>query len=118
MKFVVLMTEDDHYAKWDAADDELKQRVVADFHAFDAAVAARGEVLGGEALAAPDQARTVQPAPEGERAVTDGPFAETVEQLGGFYLVELPDLETAVEVARLLPREYTIEVRPVVGIDV
>ena len=45
--------------------------------------------------------------------VTDGPYAETVEQLGGFYLVELPDLDAAVEAARLLPSAYTIEVRPV-----
>jgi hypothetical protein len=43
--------------------------------------------------------------------VTEGPYAETVEQLGGFYLVELPDLATAIEVAALLPREYDIEVR-------
>jgi hypothetical protein len=50
--------------------------------------------------------------------VTRGPFAETVEQIGGFYLVDLPDLDTAVEIAGLLPREYTIEVRPTQGIEV
>ena len=46
--------------------------------------------------------------------MTDGPFAETVEQLGGFFLVDLPDLDTAVEIARLLPPAYSVEVRPVV----
>ena len=46
--------------------------------------------------------------------MTDGPFAETVEQLGGFYLLEVPDLASAVELCRLLPDGYTVEVRPVV----
>jgi hypothetical protein len=50
--------------------------------------------------------------------VTEGPYAETVEQLGGFYLVELPDLATAVEVASLLPREYDIEVRECLDVGV
>ena len=56
--------------------------------------------------------------PGRERAVTTGPYAETVEQVGGFYFVDLPDLATAVEVAALLPREYTVEVRPTLGIEV
>ena len=50
--------------------------------------------------------------------MTDGPYAETKEQLGGFYVVDLPDLATAVEIAALLPREYTVEVRPTLGIEV
>ena len=56
-------------------------------------------------------ARTLGPGDD--RVVTDGPYAETVEQLGGFYLVDLPDLDAAVGAARLLPSAYTIEVRPV-----
>ena len=48
----------------------------------------------------------------------DGPFAETVEQIGGFYVVDLPDLETAVELAKLLPQEHLVEVRPTVGVEV
>jgi hypothetical protein len=78
-----------------------------------AAVEERGAVLGGEALGGPDGARTLHPG-AADRPVTEGPFAETVEQLGGFYLVELPDLDTAVDLCRLLPPEYTIELRPVV----
>ena len=50
--------------------------------------------------------------------MTDGPYAETVEQLGGFYVVELPDQDTAVELARLLPREYAIEIRPMLEVEV
>jgi hypothetical protein len=45
--------------------------------------------------------------------VTDGPFAETAEQLGGFYLVDARDLDTMVDLCDLLPRDYVIEVRPV-----
>jgi hypothetical protein len=44
--------------------------------------------------------------------VTEGPYAETVEQLGGFYLIDVPDLDTAVGLAALLPQEYAVEVRP------
>ena len=46
--------------------------------------------------------------------MTEGPFAETVEQMGGFWLVDLPDLDAAVEAARLLPDAYSVEVRPVI----
>jgi len=112
MKFLVLMAEADHYATWDASSEAEQQAVFDCFRAFDEAVAARGgEVVGGEALTRPTEARTLRPG--SDRAVTEGPYAETVEQLGGFYLVELPALGDAVEAARLLPAAYTIEVRPV-----
>ena len=112
MRFLLLMTEPDHFDRWDASDDELKERVFADFRAFGAAVSACGELVAGEALDRPSTARTVRPAASADRrAVTEGPFAETVEQLGGFYLVDVPDETTALEVAALLPREFSIEVR-------
>jgi hypothetical protein len=55
---------------------------------------------------------------EGRRLVTDGPFAETREQLGGYYLIEAPDLDEAIAVAGRIPmaRRGTIEVRPVIEI--
>ncbi len=56
--------------------------------------------------------------PGADRPVTDGPFTETVEQLGGFYLIDVADLDTAVELAALLPREYTVEVRPTLEVEV
>lgn len=49
--------------------------------------------------------------------MTDGPYAETVEHLGGLWIVDLPDLDTAVEVTRLLPAEYSLEVRPLMDIN-
>lgn len=116
-RFLIMMAEDDHFARWDAADDDVKERVFADFRAFTAAVRERGRLRGGEALAHPQSARTLRPDGDG-RQVTEGPYAETVEQLGGFYLVELPDLATALEVASLLPREYDIEVRECLDVGV
>jgi hypothetical protein len=116
MKFLVLMTEADHFERWDAASESEQQAVFACFQAFDEAVSARGgEVVGGEALTRPAEARTLRPG--ADRVVTEGPYAETVEQLGGFYLVDLPDLDTAVEVARSLPSAYTVEVRPVLEVE-
>jgi hypothetical protein len=115
-KFLVLLTEADHFANWDAADDALRDRTYAAFRAFSAAVAERGTIAGGEALASTDTARTLGPGPD--RTVTEGPYAETVEQLGGFYLIDVADLATAVELAGLLPAEYTIEVRECVDVEV
>jgi hypothetical protein len=110
------MAEEDHFDKWEAADDDYRERCFADYNAFATAVKARGTVVLGDALDRPATARTLQP--DHGRSVTDGPYAETVEQLGGFYVIDVPDQDTAVELARLLPREYTIEVRPMLGVDV
>lgn len=118
-KFLLLMAEVDHFRKWDEADDALQQRVFDDFRAFGEAVKARGSIAGGEALSHDDTARTVRAAgPDGHRPVTEGPYAETVEQMGGFYLIDVPDLATAVELAAMLPREYDVEVRECLDVDV
>ncbi|HEY6747951.1 MAG TPA: YciI family protein [Mycobacteriales bacterium] len=114
MRFLVLLTEKDHFDIWDAADADLRRRTIDDYNAFGDAVRKLGTLVVGDALARPEEARTRRPG----GSVTRGPFAETVEQIGGFYLVDLPDLDTAVEVAGLLPREYTIEVRPTVQVEV
>jgi hypothetical protein len=101
MKFLVLMTEEDTWNRWNSLSDGEQQAVFDRFTAFSKAVGERGTVVAGEALDRPELARTVRPGPD--RAVTEGPFAETVEQLGGFWLVDLPDLDSALECARLLP---------------
>ncbi|WP_307828056.1 YciI family protein [Nocardioides sp. SYSU D00038] len=113
MKFLLLMAEAEHFERWDAADDEARERTFAAFAAFDEAVEQRGSIVGGEALDRPATARTVRPGTP--RHVTAGPFAETVEQTGGFYVIDVPSLDDAVELAGLLPAEYTIEVRPCVA---
>lgn len=114
MKFMVILTETDHYDRWAALTDEARAEMFAAFERYDAAVAERGTVLGGEGLAHPKTARTLGPGPADSRPVTEGPYAETAEQIGGFYLVDLPDLESAIDTARVLPEEFSIEIRPVV----
>jgi hypothetical protein len=115
MRFLVLMTEPGYFTR---PDDEARDAAeMADLERFVAAVAARGEVVAGEALAGPSESRSVLPGPPAQRAVTDGPFAEAAEQIGGLFLVDLPDLDAATEVARLLPEAYTVEVRPVLDLS-
>ena len=70
-----------------------------------------GSLAGGEALAPTTAATTIK----GAGTVTDGPFVETKEALGGFYVVEARDLDHAVEIAKLCPAPFGgVEVRPVV----
>jgi hypothetical protein len=73
---------------------------------------------GGEALQPTSTATSVR-VRNGDTLTTDGPFAETKDQLGGFYLVDCKDLDEAVEVAAGIPdaRRGTIEVRPIMEVD-
>jgi hypothetical protein len=75
-------------------------------------------VLGGEGLEPISAATTIR-VRDGERSVTDGPFAETKEQLGGFYLLECKDLDEAIEWAAKIPGAQTgsVEVRPVMNYE-
>jgi hypothetical protein len=72
--------------------------------------------LGGAGLAGTHVATTVRTT-NGTKSVHDGPFAETKEQLGGFYLIEAADLDEAIEVARRVPvlQDGAIEIRPLLG---
>jgi len=86
--------------------------------AFGDEIRARGQLLGGEALEDTSTATTVR-APNGDAVVTDGPFAETKEQLAGFYLIDAMDLNQAIRIASRIPpaRIGSIEVRPVRELD-
>jgi hypothetical protein len=116
MKFVVLMAEEDPGA-WDRATQAYRDQVFERHRAFDRAVRERGEMLAGEALATQQEAVTLRPGRDGERLVSEGPYAESAEQLGGFYLLDVDSRETALDLARLLPEGYTVEVRPVIEIE-
>jgi hypothetical protein len=85
------------------------------WEAYGAEIRKRGEYVDGAPLAPVDSATTVR-VRDGKRAVTDGPFAETKEVLGGYYLVDCPTLDEAIELAALCPgAQYgSIEVRPLV----
>jgi hypothetical protein len=78
----------------------------------------KGVLVAGEGLY-PTQTATTVRVREGDRAVTDGPFAETKEQLGGFYVLDCKDLDEAIEWAAKIPGSQTgsVEVRPVMVFD-
>ena len=119
MRYVVLLTQPDHFTRWAETSAEDKRAAFATFGEFASALAGRGgEIVAGEGLAEPGTARTLGPGSPAERTVTDGPFAESVEQIGGFFLVDAPDIEDVVACARVLPYDWTVEVRPVTGTDV
>jgi hypothetical protein len=84
------------------------------YNAFTEHVRSRGAMKAGEALESVDTATTVRVV-DGKTITTDGPFAETKETLGGFYLVEAADLDEAISFAAMIPgaRRGCIEVRPV-----
>ncbi|HEY8564302.1 MAG TPA: YciI family protein [Beijerinckiaceae bacterium] len=82
--------------------------------AYSKAVAESGIMIGGNGLEPPATATTVR-LRDGQRRVQDGPFADTKEQLGGYFIVEVPDLDKALEWAARMPCAATgsVEVRPV-----
>jgi hypothetical protein len=114
MKYIVLMAAPE--GDWDAASAEERQQEMDAHTAFHKAVAERARMLAGEALADSTRARTLRHR-EGRPVVTEGPYAEGVEQLGGFYLLEADSEEIVLDLCGLLPPSYAVEVRPVIEID-
>lgn len=112
MKYLLLIYGDDS-APMDPAAPETKEILQA-YNAFNDEINGRGIHLGSNALQPVSTATTVRVRDE-EVLVTDGPFAETKEALGGYYLVECADLDEALEVAAIIPgaKYGSIEVRPV-----
>ena len=88
--------------------------MLAEYGRFGEEMGRRGVLLGGERLHPTTDATTVQ-VRDGKVLTADGPFAETKEQIGGYYLAECKDLDEAIEVASKIPgaRLGTIEVRPI-----
>jgi hypothetical protein len=95
--------------------DAESQQLVAEFAAFTQEITDSEEFTGSLQLQHVDTATSVR-VRDGRTSLTDGPFAETSEYLGGFYLIEAPDLDRALELAAKIPavRTGVIEVRPVV----
>jgi hypothetical protein len=85
---------------------------------FGEAAGKAGVLLGGEALELSNTATTVR-VRDGERMLTDGPFAETKEQLGGYYVLEAADLDAALSLAAQIPEAQFggVEVRPIIDFE-
>ena len=106
MKYLLLIYDTEK--RWENGYDKQE---LAEYGAFGKEFSA--QILGGNALKPTSTATTVR-VRDGKRITTDGPFAETKEQLGGFYLVEATDLDEALGIAAKIPgaRYGSIEVRP------
>jgi hypothetical protein len=100
------------------ATPEQWQNTMDAYNAFTKDITDRGIMLGGEALQPTSTATTVR-VRDGETVTTDGPFAETKEQLGGFYMVECKNLDEAIEVGAKIPGAQfgSIEVRPIMEFE-
>lgn len=109
-EYIVLIP--DNEAAWAAADEAERQRVYGQHAEFAKALAERGHrIVAGAELAPAAQARTVRRR-GGELAVTEGPYAESVEQLSGFYLIDTDDHDDLLEcVGILADGERALEVR-------
>ncbi len=97
---------------------ETRQAVLNEYFAFAREARQRGIMLAGDELQPTAQARTVRRR-GGKIVVTTGPFAETKEQLGGYFVVECKDLDEALALARKIPAARTgaVEVRPIAQYD-
>jgi hypothetical protein len=112
MRYVLLICNDENAQQ--ALSPEEGAASMAEYTAFADEMGARGILRDGARFRPTTDATTVRVS-NGEVLTADGPFAETKEQMGGYYLVECKDLDEAIEVAAKIPaaRSGTIEVRPI-----
>ncbi len=112
MRYALLICTDESAEAAVSPDEAAAMH--AEYMAFGGAMTERGVLTGGERLYPTTDATTVR-VRDGEVLTSDGPFAETKEQMGGFYLVDCKDLDEAIEIASKIPgaRHGSIEVRPI-----
>jgi hypothetical protein len=104
----------DNERAWENYSQEEGRAIMGEYGTFTQSIAQSGHYKGGNPLQATKTATTVR-VRNGKRQTTDGPFAETREQLGGYYLVDAKDLDEAIGIAERIPaaRTGSIEVRPI-----
>ena len=109
MKYMLLIYSDEK-----AWTDQERESCFEESIRFTHQLSAQGKFLGASPLHPVSTATSVR-VRDGKRLITDGPFAETREQLGGYFLVEAGDLDEAIEIAAKIPgaRKGTVEVRPI-----
>ena len=107
---LIYMNEKQFEAK---AKDEL-QSMMGEYNALSADLAGKKQLISGNRLQSVATATTLR-VRDGKTQITDGPFAETREQLGGYYLIEAKDLDEATRIAARIPsaRDGSIEIRPI-----
>jgi hypothetical protein len=116
MKYLLTLWGDE--SRFADMTPEEMQQSMQQWDAYTVAVTEAGVHVGGEGLQPSSTATTVQIADSGDPIVTDGPFAETKEQLGGFYLLDCADLDDALAWAKRIPMPGgTVEVRPVMDYE-
>ena len=114
MKYLCLIYSDE--SKWQKMGPDDIASMMGEYNAFTESIKKSGHWLGGHQLQ-PTMTGTTVRIRNGKLSTTDGPFAETKEQLGGFYLIEAKDLNEAMQIGSRIPgaKVGSIEVRPVVG---
>lgn len=112
MEYAVLLYADE--LKWASADEATRTKAFADHAEFTRLLGERGHTItGGAELRATSTARTARGSADSV-AVTDGPFAETAEQLGGFYVVETDDVDDLLQLVGIISGGDPVEIRPCV----
>jgi hypothetical protein len=114
MQYLLLIYDDESRKHANPADTSAMMK---EYGEFTASIVKSGNFKGGDALQPTATATTVR-VREGKTLKTDGPFAETREQLGGYYLIEAKDLDEAIKIAARVPtaRAGSIEVRPIMDL--
>jgi hypothetical protein len=116
MRYALLIYEDEKY--YEEATPEDWEKAMVGHNAFGAEAAERGMKPDGDALQPTAAAKTVRYTDGKPTLVTDGPYAETKEQLGGFYILTCESEEEAIEMARKLPVVVgSVEIRPIMEFD-
>ena len=113
MKYLCMIY--DNESEWQKFPKDLQDKYMGEYMAFGDSIKKSGQYIGANQLQ-PTSTATVVRARNGKVSTTDGPYAETKEQLGGYYLIEAKDLNDAIKVASRIPsaRFGSIEVRPIV----
>ncbi len=116
MQYMCLIYDDEKV--WESMSEDERNAVFGEYGTFTESIRQSGHMVAGEALQPTSTATTVR-VRDGETLVTDGPFAETKEQLGGYYLIDAKDADEALAIAARIPsaRYGSIEVRPVMVFD-
>ena len=116
MKYLLAIYHDE--ARWPGLDEAAQEAEIDEYWRLDDEATSAGVFLASQALEPSESTRSVR-IREGEVIVTDGPFAETKEQLGGFYLLECGSADEAIEWATKVPaaRSGRVDVRPVLEFE-